>query len=158
MPIPPLTLQRSLYPFPAPVSKWQTRSHEKFWSFSNTNSLFLLTEGFLDFLCMHFTQHCFLCRHSDFAVSEDAGIEPSTSTLAIRRSSHSATSHPLFCFSDSFSMTFSACLGIATRLRTPPPWCQLRSRPWGRLCLLIRPRRGIQLRQPAPVRIPGHRR
>jgi hypothetical protein len=84
----------------------------------------LLTEGFLDFLCLHFSQHCFICRPSDSAVSEDAGIEPRTVVilaLTFTRSSHSATSHPSFCFSYSLSLTFSVCLGIATRLCTPPP-------------------------------------
>jgi hypothetical protein len=46
---------------------------------------------------MYFVQHCFICRPSDSTVSEDAGIEPrtvATSAMAVRRSSHSATSHP----------------------------------------------------------------
>jgi hypothetical protein len=52
------------------------------------------------FLCMYryFIQHCFIGRPSESTVSEDAGIEPrtvATSALAVRRSSHSATSHPL---------------------------------------------------------------
>jgi hypothetical protein len=54
---------------------------------------------FLDFVCMYFIQHCFTCRPSDSTVSEDAGIEPrtvATSALAVRRSRHSATSHPHF--------------------------------------------------------------
>ncbi len=51
----------------------------------------------LDFLSMYFIQHCFICRPSDSLVSADAGIEPrtvATSALAVRRSSHSARSHP----------------------------------------------------------------
>ncbi len=43
-------------------------------------------------------QHCFICRPSDSTVSEDAGIDPRTvATLAsaVRRSNHSARSHPL---------------------------------------------------------------
>jgi hypothetical protein len=39
-------------------------------------------------------QHCFIRRPSDSTVSEDAGIEPwtvATSTLAVRRSNHSAS-------------------------------------------------------------------
>jgi hypothetical protein len=46
---------------------------------------------------MYFIQHCFLGRPSDYTVSEDAEIEPrtvATSALAVRRSSHSAKSHP----------------------------------------------------------------
>jgi hypothetical protein len=42
------------------------------------------------FLC-YYIQHCFICRPSDFTVSEDAGMEPrtvATSTLAVRRSNH----------------------------------------------------------------------
>ena len=45
---------------------------------------------------MYFIQHCFICRPSEFSVSEDAGIEPrtvATSTLAVRRSNRSARSH-----------------------------------------------------------------
>ena len=56
-----------------------------------------LTGFFCIFSCMYFIQHCFICRPSDSTVSEDAGIEPrtvATSALAVRRSSHSATSHP----------------------------------------------------------------
>jgi hypothetical protein len=46
---------------------------------------------------MCFIQHCSTCRPSDSTVSEDAGIEPrtlATSALAVKRSSHSAISHP----------------------------------------------------------------
>ena len=46
---------------------------------------------------MYFIQHCFICRPSDSIVSKDAGIEPrtvATSALVVRRSGHSATSHP----------------------------------------------------------------
>ncbi len=53
---------------------------------------------FIIFLCMYFIQHCFICGLSDSTVSEGAGIEPmtvATSALAVRRSSHSATSHSL---------------------------------------------------------------
>jgi hypothetical protein len=45
----------------------------------------------------YFIQHCFICCGSYSAVSEDAGIEPrafATSALAVRRSNHSARSHP----------------------------------------------------------------
>ncbi len=45
------------------------------------------------FLFMYVIQHCFICRHSDSTVSEDAGTEPRTvATLALtdRRSDHSA--------------------------------------------------------------------
>ncbi len=54
-------------------------------------------EGFFGlFLFMYDIQHCFICRHSDSTVSEDAGIEPRTGTttaLAVRRSNHLARSH-----------------------------------------------------------------
>jgi hypothetical protein len=46
---------------------------------------------------MYNIQHCFICRPSDFTVSEDAGIEPrkvATTALAVRRSNHTARSHP----------------------------------------------------------------
>jgi len=51
---------------------------------------------FLNFF-RYFIQHCFICRPSDSTVSEDAGIEPRTvanTALAVRRSNHSAKSHP----------------------------------------------------------------
>ncbi len=64
---------------------------------------------FLDFL-MYFIQHCFICRPSDFTVSEDAGSNPGLlrlrhwqpDALTTRRSHpqsarshpHSARSHP----------------------------------------------------------------
>ncbi len=57
---------------------------------------------------MYFIQHCFICRPSDSTVSEDAGIEPrtvATSALGVRRSSHSATSHPLSATSHPLSAT-----------------------------------------------------
>ncbi len=41
---------------------------------------------------MYFIQHCFICRPSNFTVSEDAGIEPRT--IAVRRSNLSARSYP----------------------------------------------------------------
>ncbi len=40
----------------------------------------------------YFIQHCFICRSSDSIVSVDAGI--ATLALAVRRSNHSARSHP----------------------------------------------------------------
>ncbi len=50
------------------------------------------------FLCTYCIQHCIICRPSNSTVSEDAGIEPRTvaptSSLAVRRFNHSATSHP----------------------------------------------------------------
>jgi hypothetical protein len=33
---------------------------------------------------MYFIQHCFICRSSDFTVSEDAVIEPGTITARLR--------------------------------------------------------------------------
>ncbi len=52
------------------------------------------------FFPMYCIQHCSICRPSDSTstVSEDAGIEPRTvanSSLAARRSNHSARYHPL---------------------------------------------------------------
>jgi hypothetical protein len=46
---------------------------------------------------IYYIQHRFVCRPSDSTVSEDAGIETrtvATSALAVRRSNHSARSHP----------------------------------------------------------------
>jgi hypothetical protein len=40
------------------------------------------------FLSIYCIQHCFICRPLDSTVSEDAGIEPRTSVLAVRRSNH----------------------------------------------------------------------
>ncbi len=40
---------------------------------------------------MYDIQHCFICRPSDYTVSEDAGVEPrtaATAVLAVRRSNH----------------------------------------------------------------------
>ncbi len=60
--------------------------------FKNT---FLKGEFFvLKKLCF---QHCFICRLSDSSVSEDVGTELKTAltlALAVRRSYHSAKSHP----------------------------------------------------------------
>ncbi len=44
-------------------------------------------------LFQHFIKHCFICRTSDFAVSEDAG----TSTVTVRRSNPSARSYTVTC-------------------------------------------------------------
>ena len=56
-------------------------------------------KGFLDFLLLvNVIQHCFICRPSDYTMSEDVGIEPRTvATLALTtiRSNHSARSHPM---------------------------------------------------------------
>jgi hypothetical protein len=34
--------------------------------------------GIFYFISMYYIQHCFICRPTDFTVSEDAGIEPRT--------------------------------------------------------------------------------
>jgi hypothetical protein len=61
-----------------------------------------LKGGFFGFfLFMYDIQHCFICHPSDSTVSEDAGIEPrtvATTALAVRRSNHSARSHPDILF------------------------------------------------------------
>jgi hypothetical protein len=52
---------------------------------------------FCIFFFMYDIQHCFICRPSDSTVSEDAGLKPrtvATTALAVRRSNHSARSHP----------------------------------------------------------------
>jgi hypothetical protein len=46
---------------------------------------------------MYDIQHCCICRPSNSTVSEDSGIVPrtvATTALAVRRSNHSARSHP----------------------------------------------------------------
>jgi len=61
------------------------------------NIFFLGKGGFFVFFLMYVIQHCFICRPSDFTVSEDARIEPRTvATLALtaRRSNHLARSYP----------------------------------------------------------------
>jgi hypothetical protein len=50
------------------------------------------TGEFLGFFVIYFIQHCFICRPSDSTVSEDAGTEPRTLALAVRRSNLSARS------------------------------------------------------------------
>ncbi len=68
------------------------------WNFMKTTSLCSLRGIFLDFFFVYCIQHCFICRPSDSTVSEDAGIEPrtvATTALTVRRSNHSAKSHPL---------------------------------------------------------------
>ncbi len=46
---------------------------------------------------MYDIQHCFICRPLDSTLSEDVEIDPrtvATTALAVRRSNHSARSHP----------------------------------------------------------------
>ncbi len=50
---------------------------------------------FIEFYFCVLYSTLFICRPSDSSVSEDAGIKPRTSALAVRRSNHSASSHPL---------------------------------------------------------------
>jgi hypothetical protein len=48
---------------------------------------------------MYFIQHCFIGRSSESTLSDDAGIEPrtvATLALSMRRSNHSARTHPLY--------------------------------------------------------------
>jgi hypothetical protein len=64
-------------------------------SLRNSDSQNLFGE-FLGFF-LSFSQQCLICRPADSTVSEDAGIEPrnvATLALAVRRSNHSAGSHP----------------------------------------------------------------
>ena len=72
------------------------------------------------FLCMYFIQHCFI---SDSPVSADAGIEPrtvATSALAVRRSSHSATSHPHSATSHPHLATYHNII-LLIRVSEPDP-------------------------------------
>jgi hypothetical protein len=53
---------------------------------------------FLIFLFKYDLQHCFICRPSDFTVSEEAGIEPrtvATKALAVNSSNYLARYHSL---------------------------------------------------------------
>jgi hypothetical protein len=57
-----------------------------------------LQRGFFGFfLFLYDIQHCLICRLSNSTVWEDAGIEPrtvATTAVVVRRSNHSARSHP----------------------------------------------------------------
>jgi hypothetical protein len=48
--------------------------------------LFPLSYTFSFIFFQYFIQHCFICHPSDCAVSEDAGIEPRTLAMVVRRS------------------------------------------------------------------------
>ena len=100
---------------------------------------------------MHFIQHCFIYRPSDSTVSKDAGIEPrtvATSALVVRRSNHSARSHPT--------------LGPATKKyhgTVPLCWTPWGCRPVLSVCLYVWPgcssRQALMSPQPAT---PSHRK
>jgi hypothetical protein len=68
------------------------------WDYSCDDNI-LKGDFFGFFLFMYDIQHCFICRPPDFTVLEDAGIEPrtvATTALTVRRSNHSAGSHPQY--------------------------------------------------------------
>ena len=87
------TLHRSQWKFIFPIGYISFRIRldsmlKLIWNYINPNG-FAVRGIFLDFFSMYCIQHCFICRPSDSAVSEDAGIEPrtvATSDLAVRRS------------------------------------------------------------------------
>ncbi len=63
-------------------------------------NIYTLKGDFWIFSFIYDIKHCFICRPSDSTVTEDAGIEPrtvATTALAVRRSNHSARSHPDAC-------------------------------------------------------------
>ncbi len=65
------------------------------------------------FFFLYCIQHCFICRPSDSTLSEDAVIEPrtvATTAMTVRRSNHSAKSHPLLVDLQYFSTCFLSCL------------------------------------------------
>jgi hypothetical protein len=67
----------------------QFHSHLKTLPFPHHLAADTHREPYIDKL--YCVQHCFICRPSDFTVSEDAGIGPmtvATSSLVIRRSNH----------------------------------------------------------------------
>jgi hypothetical protein len=95
-----------------------------FFKFSLPLSLSLILRIFYDILLIHLLfltfflfsssffmndiQHCFICRPSDYTVSEDAGIEPmtvATTALAVRRSNH-ARLDPIFLFFSLLQLSF----------------------------------------------------
>jgi hypothetical protein len=55
-------------------------------------AIFGLDQPFLAWIFEYFIQHCFICRPSDFTVSEVARIEPMTIPMAVRCSNDTATS------------------------------------------------------------------
>jgi hypothetical protein len=60
------------------------------------------------YLFMYVIQHYFICRPSDSTETEDAGIEPrivATLALTVKRSYHSARSHPLFGYTRLYLIT-----------------------------------------------------
>jgi hypothetical protein len=70
---------------------------------------------------MYDIQHCFICRPSDSAVSEDAGIEPrtvATTAMTVRRSNHSARSNPYSAISHPQLGTISSIEMTHTRIIT----------------------------------------
>jgi hypothetical protein len=74
---------------------------------------------------MHCIRHCFICRPSDSTVSEDAGIEPrkvATTALAVRRSNHSAKSHPqILALASMFFVFFGEHVAPIPRASASPP-------------------------------------
>jgi hypothetical protein len=63
-----------------------------------TITVVIANRGIFFLFSMYCIQHCFICRPSDSAVSEDTGIElrnVATSALAVRRPNHSARSNSL---------------------------------------------------------------
>jgi hypothetical protein len=72
-------------------SQWPARS------FRLQDQQLLNFKGGFFFFFKYDIQHCPICRPSDSTVWKDAGIEPrtvATTALAVRRSNHSARSHP----------------------------------------------------------------
>ncbi len=87
---------------------------------------------------MYCIQHCFICRPSDFTVSEDAGIESgtaATSALAVRLSNHLARSHPHLARSHPLNISYTSLIfslghwitrlegGGGAGYRKVPKWC-----------------------------------
>jgi hypothetical protein len=72
---------------------------------------------------MYDIQHCFICRPSDSTVgSEDAGIGPrtvATTALAVRRSKHSARSHPHFDFNSFNTIRLNNLISLKTDVYVP---------------------------------------
>ncbi len=84
---------------------------------------------------MYVIQNYFICRPSDSAVSEDAGIEPriiASLALTARRSNHSARSHthsaryhPLSARSHPLEVVLVTLFSLKTVLTSPQEICSL---------------------------------
>ncbi len=129
------------------------------------HSLFLIFLNFFYFWgeffsFFYYIQHCFICRPSDSTVPKEAGIEPrtvATGALAVRRSNHSARSHPP-CLQQEWSRPWSCWTwsGIGSPTSPPPsvswPACATSTSP---TTISARCRKPPSSHSPRPCRLGG---